>query len=172
MATHKVILTEKTILREGVGNSMATFYGWYPERRLLVVEWRGEYNCFREFVPGDAVQFLCGGYFPEVRKMIPPSNPVARVAWERRFFKGKRRNSLAQLKEEATGEKFYDHGRGYYAPAVNIYEAPDGSCAVAYKAAMEGQVGVPWGWWASPKCQPEVFRELVNGALGAGASFK
>ena len=146
---------------------MSTRVGW--DGQSLTVSWkRGESRQFPAKA-GNRVMIQTGLGFPRVTLMTPPRDPVARVAWEKRLFASKRRSSLEQLRADARKETFYSRPHGYDLPACRVYVSPTGHCAVAYRAALEGQIGVPWGWWADAQATPDDLSGLIDDALGVSA---
>ena len=165
MATHRLSLREPVQNRQ-VGNSMNTRYSF--DGKTLTVEWKGQRRVFAAS-EGSAVMLKCQGGFPEVIVMIPPSDPLARVAWEHRFYGKKRFKTLADLEATAKKVTFYSAPHGCDLAGVKIFTSPSGNCAVAYRAAMNGWVGTPWGWWANESATPEELKTLINKALGVSA---
>lgn len=162
MATHR--LTHCPGESGDVGNSMSTSFRCEHER--LIISWRDREKSFPA-KEGEEFLISCEGGFPKVVRMMPPSDPVARVGWEYRFYKGKRYKSRETLKENAKKHTRFDRPRGYEVPAVVVFESEN--CAVAYMAAMEGQRGVPWGWYASSEATPLELETLIRECLGMSA---
>lgn len=153
--------------RKQVGNAMSTTAVYSPQTGEWVFYWkRGE--PYRVKAPEGAVISVSLPDQPP-RVNVPPRDPVALAAWEKRFFKGKRCESWAELREKCAAETRYDNARGYEIPACSVYESNSGNCAVAYRAAMEGQRGVPFLWWANAEARPDEMRNLIEFALGFSA---
>ena len=158
MATHKITYSDG--VSGSVGNSMSTKYSC--EKGVLRITWKGATRSFKA-KDGDAFLVKCYGAFPEVVKLTAPSNPVARVAWERGFFKGKRHDTLESLDKFAAMHTAWSQGRGMYLPSAKVYYGAH--CAVAYNAVQEWQRGVPIGWWADRDCSAEDLESLIAEAL-------
>lgn len=158
MAAHQITYVEG---RSGpVGNSMSTTF--ICEKGRFVVTWK---HITRSFSGNEGDVFLvsCNGEFPKVVKMREPNDPVAKAAWRKGFYASKRYRGLEELRQAAREVTAWDQGRGQYLPSVTVYESEH--CAIAYRSAMEWQVGVPWGWYASPEATPEEMEALVKKCL-------
>jgi len=131
---------------------------------LLCVGWK--YDQHQEFPAqaGDEFQIITGEGFPEVRKMIAPRDTVSKVGWEFGFYKAMRIMSKEELVHLAQAETRYSQPHGYEIPSAMVSKGEN--CAVAYRAVMEGQRGVPWRWWANEKCSSEELRIVIRKALG------
>jgi hypothetical protein len=174
MASHRLVLGDPFPAGK-VGNSVSTTASW--DGQTLTVSWKDRWEKRVPARRGDRVAIEPGGllygggeYGPPVDPVrvtiqTPPRDPVARVAWERRFYAAKRRPSLEQLRRDAAAEERYDRPRGYLVPAATVYVSEAGHCAVAYRDAMDGQVGTPWGWWADAAATPEEMAGLLGVAL-------
>lgn len=170
MSTHYLVLAEP-FHGAKIGNSAKA--SW-DGNRLLVIHWKGLARGF-DVRHGDRVQVRCNGEFPEVMVMKPPSDPVARVAWEHGFFKSKRYDSLDELQEKAKGVKWYHRMLGYSVPCVHVYLSAKGNCALAYKASGDKDSEIPWGWWAGHRATiremkrlfEEIAKECASGKITA-----
>lgn len=166
MSTHIIKLTEKEIIDQRAGNSMSTTISWIPKEGKATVYWKNFHEVL-QCVVGDHILISCNGGFPTVKKMTSPKEEVAKIAWNYLFFKKKRYPNLSDLIQAAETQTYYSHLRASYMPSVKIYKKDN--CAVAYKRAMEGQVGTPWGWWASSNCTPVELENLIHLALKKSA---
>jgi hypothetical protein len=167
MSAHTITL-DHPFADQRVGNSMstnATFNG-----QQLTVAWKGQKQSFPAKF-GSRVMIACGGGFPDVKVMTPPTNLVTRAAWENGFYAKKRFATLDKLRAAAEKVTYYSAPHGYDLDGVKIYVSSSCNCAIAYKAAMEGQVGTPWGWWANEQATADEIRNLRESARGSAWRF-
>ena len=157
MASHRILLSEPfTGRRIGMGTT-ADFDG-----REIRVKW-GWWTQVYPAKIGDYVLISCQGRIPSVVAMTPPADPVARAAWKRGFYAKKRHATAETLREAASKLERYSAPHGCSIGAARIYETQN--CVIVYRAAMDGQIGVPWGWYAGPEATPEELAELIEYAL-------
>jgi len=150
-------------LNQEVGMSTRISY----EAGKILVEWkRGERRVINANV-GDRLQVTTGGGFPEVRIMRPPKGELEKAAWRYRFFGKQRVETLAELEKRAAAETIYSRPRGYDIPGAAVFRGE--KCAVVYKAAMEGQRGIPFLWYAEPTADPAELQRIIEQALGCSA---
>ena len=166
MATHKIELSAP-FADQRVGNSMATTASF--DGQTLTVNWKGQAKSFPAKL-SDRALVACNGEMPEVIVMVPPADPVARAAWSRSFYAKKRFPTLAALEAAATKLKRYSVPHGCNIEAARIYCSAN--CVIVYRAAMDGQRGVPWGWYAGPAATPEELAKLIEGALSGTLQAK
>lgn len=133
--------------------------------KVLVTWKRGEYRVISANI-GDRLQILTGGGFPEVRVMRPPKGELERIAWGFNFFSKKRVKTLEELEQKAKAEYRYSRPHGYDIPAAAVYHGE--KCAVCYHAVMEGQIGVPWLWWAEADADSNELKRIIQNALNTG----
>lgn len=164
MKIHFFSLTGEVLEPKRVGNSMSTCYTF--QDGILSCFWKERLVNQVPAKIGDEVRCPAGG---PIQVMKPPGNPVARAAWERGFFKGKRLSSLKELIDEVKRCTRYSLPHGYYIPAATLYVSPEGNCAVSYKAAMGGWVGNPYLWWANESCTGKEIATLIEKALSGSA---
>jgi hypothetical protein len=165
MAIHQFIYNgEEYPEAKRVGNSMSTYMTIVEGR--LTCYWKNNVVNAINIKPGDRVRIPAGG---PAAVMTPPSNPVARVAWEKNFFKGKRVETLEELRKIVEETTRYSVPHGCEIRAAKLYLSYNENCAISYKAAMDGWVGVPYHWWANEKCTPDEIASLVGFALGESA---
>lgn len=160
MATHRIFLdASSSTADERVGNSMSTTFTWHHETRKIWVSWKGK-TVFSTVIPRtvDRVQIKCDGAEPTVTLMTPPSNPVAKVAWEFAFYKGMRRDSRAEVEAEfdrktTGGVERVVRGKGY---------------AFAYAPCMGGGAAYPLCWWADRTANAAEIDVALGHATGRG----
>jgi len=158
VATHKIRYVEGS--KGNVGNSMSTTFSC--ENGRLTVQWKNVSRSFKA-KEGEAFLIKCYGSFPEVVPLIPPRDPIAKVAWESGFYRSKRYDTIEALQSMASEKSAWSQGRGMYLPSAKMYYGE--KCAVCYNAVMEWQRGVPIGWWADKDCSAEDLESLIAEAL-------
>lgn len=173
MATHKITLTTPQEGWQQVGNSMSTVYRWDGETATL--NWKDGREMRRlPAKAGDRVMVVTDVRTPEGYATIeawvmkPPADPVARAAWERGFYRGKRFATLQDLERVAWQEQRTDRARGCTVPACRVYQTEN--AAFAYRAAMGGWFGVPFGWWAGEAATADEVTAIIDAALSRSAS--
>jgi hypothetical protein len=159
MATHKIVLSVP-FADQRVGNSMSTRTSF--DGQTLTVSWKGQTKSFPAKT-GDRVLVTCNGDMPQVTIMQQPTDPVARVAWERSFYAKKRFPTREALEAAAHKLEMYSPPHGCNVSAAKFYRAEN--CVIVYRAVAGGQIGVPWGWWAGPEATPAELSYLIEGAL-------
>lgn len=154
---HYIKVTED--LNTDVG--MSTHIKYIPGG--VFVTWkRGENRAYPAQI-GDRLQINTGCGFPEVRVMRPPKGKLERVAWEYNFFSKKRAKSLEELEQKAAGDVRYSSPHGCDIPNAAVFRGE--KCAVTYRGVLEGQLGVPWLWWAEQDAEPVELEKVIKNAL-------
>ncbi|WP_054692477.1 hypothetical protein [Syntrophomonas palmitatica] len=133
----------------------------------VCIFWKG--NCVSRFPAqaGDKIRIHCWGGAPEATVMIAPANPLIRTFWNYGFYKNQRVNTLEDLRQIVKQTTRYSGPHGYEIPAASLYISDN--CAISYRAAMEGWIGRPYGWWATADATPEEALAIISKALGQSA---
>ena len=159
MSTHFIDLVSPV---RGKKVGMSTSYKF--DGNYFSVEWKGKAKSLPAKA-GDRIMVSCSGRFPKVVVMVPPKDPVARVAWQYYFFGGKRVSTLEEL-EKAIEQANYPAGWELSGPnrekRVGMALSTEGNCAFAYRSAMDGWCRVPWAWWAGESATPEEVQSLLK----------
>lgn len=158
MSTHRIHL-DTIFENQLVGNSMSTTATY--DGKNLTINWKKESQSFLA-KQGSKALVSCNGGFPKVVIMTPPGNPIAKAAWERGFYANKRYPTLVDLQNAADKLTRYSVPHGYDVSNYWYFKSDAGNCAFVFKLGMDGQVGTPWGWWASPEVKESEVREYLK----------
>lgn len=94
MATQRLYLGEVPVKMAQVGNSMSTYYSYWPEKKILEIYWKERVVTRCRALPGDAFVVICNGGEPIVNKLGIPYRKVDIIAWLLSYYQQSRAYTL------------------------------------------------------------------------------